>query len=276
MPEWNSDKSESGAAVTVAAPTPPAAIEQLGFGALWIGGSPSVDQVRPYLEASSTLPVITGILNVWQHDPADVAAAHARITADHPDRFLLGDRHRPPGGDQRLHAPADGHAHVLRRPRRRRDAGPEGGARGAPRSARRCSISPRSARSARIPTSPRSSTRTSRASAWGRTRWSRPRSPSWSTRTRRPPAAIAREYATLYLGLSNYTRNLLDFGFTEADFADGGSDRLIDAVIPHGSPERVAAYVEAHLDAGADHVCLQPLGSDEPSRDYAALAAVLL
>ena len=70
--------------------------------------------------------------------------------------------------------------------------------------------------------------------------------------------------------------NLLNFGFTEADFADGGSDRLIDAVIPHGSPERVAAYIEAHLDAGADHVCLQPLGSDEPTRDYAALAAVLL
>ena len=66
------------------------AIEDLGFGALWIGGSPSVDQVRPYLEASTRLPVITGILNVWQHDPADVAAAHARITADHPNRFLLG------------------------------------------------------------------------------------------------------------------------------------------------------------------------------------------
>jgi len=86
----------------------------------------------------------------------------------------------------------------------------------------------------------------------------------------------AREYAKLYLGLSNYTRNLLNYGFTEADIADGGSDRLIDAVIPHGSPERVGIYIEAHLDAGADHVCIQPLGADEPTRDYAALAAVLL
>ena len=71
-------------------PAAAAEIEALGYGALWIGGSPSVDQTRPYLEASTTLPVITGILNVWQHDPADVAEAHARITADHPDRFLLG------------------------------------------------------------------------------------------------------------------------------------------------------------------------------------------
>ena len=47
--------------------------------------------------------------------------------------------------------------------------------------------------------------------------------------------AVARDYAKLYLGLSNYTQNLLDLGFTEADIAGGGSDRLIDAVIPHGS-----------------------------------------
>ena len=105
-------------------------IEQLGFGALWIGGSPSVDQVRPYLEASSRMPVITGILNVWQHDPADVAAAHARITAEHPEPLPARHRRRPPRGDQRLHAPADGDARVLRRPRRRRDAGAEGRAPG--------------------------------------------------------------------------------------------------------------------------------------------------
>ncbi len=80
---------------------------------------------------------------------------------------------------------------------------------------------------------------------------------------------LAREYATLYLGLSNYTNNLLRFGFTEDDFEDGGSDRLIDAVIPHGSAEAVAEAVRAHLDAGADHVCVQPLGhGPEPTEDY--------
>src|ERR1700712_2104158 len=65
-------------------------IEELGYGAFWLGGSPSVEQARPYVEAGTTIPVITGILNVWQHDPADVARDHAKLTADHPDRFILG------------------------------------------------------------------------------------------------------------------------------------------------------------------------------------------
>jgi probable F420-dependent oxidoreductase len=85
--------------------------------------------------------------------------------------------------------------------------------------------------------------------------------------------AIAREYARGYLGLRNYTSNLLRFGFTEDDLANGGSDRLIDAVIPHGSPEDIRAAVQAHLDAGADHVCLQPLGhGPRPSDDFRAMA----
>jgi probable F420-dependent oxidoreductase len=88
---------------------------------------------------------------------------------------------------------------------------------------------------------------------------------------------IARDYAKLYLGLSNYTGNLLRFGYTEEDLANGGSDRLIDAVIPHGSPEAIAGAVRAHLEAGADHVCLQPLGhGHEPLEDFAKLADVLL
>ena len=88
---------------------------------------------------------------------------------------------------------------------------------------------------------------------------------------------VARGYAELYLGLSNYTNNLLDLGFTEADLADGGSDRLIDAVIPHGSAEEIAEVVHAHLDAGADHVCVQPLGEEGiPRESWSALARVLL
>jgi probable F420-dependent oxidoreductase len=87
----------------------------------------------------------------------------------------------------------------------------------------------------------------------------------------------ARAYAATYLGLRNYTSNLLRFGFDERDTTDGGSDRLIDAVIPHGSAEQIAETVEAHFDAGADHVCLQPLGhGPAPVGDYRALAAVLL
>jgi alkanesulfonate monooxygenase SsuD/methylene tetrahydromethanopterin reductase-like flavin-dependent oxidoreductase (luciferase family) len=86
----------------------------------------------------------------------------------------------------------------------------------------------------------------------------------------------ARAYAKLYLGAINYRRNLKRLGFTGADIDGGGSDRLIDAVIPHGTPEQIADVARAHLDAGADHVCLQPVGhGDAPMADYRALAAAL-
>ena len=65
-------------------------IEALGFSTLWLGGSPSLEQARPFLERSSTLGVATGILNVWRHEPAAVAAQHAELTRAFPGRFLLG------------------------------------------------------------------------------------------------------------------------------------------------------------------------------------------
>jgi probable F420-dependent oxidoreductase len=86
---------------------------------------------------------------------------------------------------------------------------------------------------------------------------------------------IAREYAKGYLARRNYTTNLQRLGYDEDEFKDGGSDRLIDAVIPHGSAEQIADTVRQHLDAGADHVCLQPLGP-HPADDYKALAEALL
>src|SRR5215208_4197576 len=65
-------------------------LEALGFGALWIGGSPALAEARPCLEATSTITVATGILNVWRHEPADVAAGHAELRRDFGERFLLG------------------------------------------------------------------------------------------------------------------------------------------------------------------------------------------
>ena len=88
--------------------------------------------------------------------------------------------------------------------------------------------------------------------------------------------AVARRYARTYLGLRNYTQNLLGFSFTEADLAGGGSDRLIDAIIPQGSAGQIAGFVHEHLDAGADHVCLQPLGEQGiPRQSWTALASAL-
>ncbi|HEY0937432.1 MAG TPA: TIGR03620 family F420-dependent LLM class oxidoreductase [Trebonia sp.] len=72
-------------------------------------------------------------------------------------------------------------------------------------------------------------------------------------------AAHARDYAHNYLQLPNYTGNLRRFGYTDADIADGGSDRLLADVVPHG-PADAQARIAAHLTAGADHVVIQTLG----------------
>ncbi len=80
-----------------------------------------------------------------------------------------------------------------------------------------------------------------------------------------------------YLGLVNYTKNLLTLGFDDADLADGGSDRLIDALVRHGDADAVAAGVTEHLTAGADQVAIQLLtakGTD-PVEGYTALARAL-
>jgi probable F420-dependent oxidoreductase len=89
--------------------------------------------------------------------------------------------------------------------------------------------------------------------------------------------AVARDYAERYLGLRNYVQNLLRHGFTDDDVADGGSDQLIDALVPQGSAAEIAEVVHGHLDAGADHVCLQPLGEDGIPRDaWTALAEAVI
>src|SRR4051794_30379362 len=253
-----------------------AEIEALGFGALWLGGSPSVEQARPYLEATDALPVITGILNVWQHDPADVAARHAELTQAFPGRFGLGI------GIGHPEATSD-YTRPLKTMREFFD-GLDAADPPVPRDERlAAALGPRMldlAAERSLGTHPY-------FVDVQHTRYARERlGPGVLVA---PEVAVvleedaetarrhAREYAQTYLRLRNYTSNLLRFGYTEDDIAGGGSDRLIDAVIPHGSAEDVAAAVRAHLDVGADHVCVQPLGhGPDPVDDYRALAGVLL
>lgn len=88
--------------------------------------------------------------------------------------------------------------------------------------------------------------------------------------------ARARAYATLYLGLRNYTNNLLNHGFTHQDIANGGSDRLIDAIVPHGGADEIATVARRHLGSGADHVCLQTVGlAGIPRSEWTVLASAL-
>jgi probable F420-dependent oxidoreductase len=250
-------------------PGPVAELEALGYGAVWIGSSPAVEEARPWLEAAPRITIATGILNIWQHDPADVRAAHAELARDFPDRFLLGigvghpeatsDYTRPLTATRRF---VDG----LDLPREQLVL---------------AALGPRMldlAAERSLGTHPYFTTPE-------HTRFARLRvggdalvAPELAVVVEEDADVareIARRYAATYLRLRNYTSNLLRFGFTERDLAEGGSDRLIDEVIPHGSAEAVAEAVQVHFAAGADHVCLQPLG---PGREeaYRSLAAALI
>ena len=251
-------------------------IDALGYGALWVGGSPSLEQVRPFLEATQTLTVATGILNVWRHQPAEVAAGHAELRDAFGDRFLLGIGIGHPEATGEYTKP-------LTKMREFFD-GLDAAEPPVPRDERvAAALGPKMldlAAQRSLGTHPY-------FTSVEHTRFARERvgpgalvAPEVAVVVDPDPASArqtARAYAAGYLRLRNYVGNLVRFGFSERDIADGGSDRLIDAVIPHGSPEAVAEAVRAHLDAGADHVCLQPLAHEAKRlEDYRALAAVLL
>ena len=91
--------------------------------------------------------------------------------------------------------------------------------------------------------------------------------------------AAARLHMGTYLTLPNYTNNLRRLGWTDADLDDGGSDRLVDAIVAWGDEAAIVDRVQAHLDAGADHVCIQVLGDNAaelPLPQWRALAPALL
>ncbi len=73
---------------------------------------------------------------------------------------------------------------------------------------------------------------------------------------------VARKNSQIYLGLTNYRNNLQWLGYDDGDFEDGGSDRLMDAIVAWGDEKAIAARIQAHRDAGADHVCIQALRPD--------------
>ena len=87
--------------------------------------------------------------------------------------------------------------------------------------------------------------------------------------------AVARANLNVYIGLPNYQNNIKQFGFTDEDFANGGSDRLVDEIIAWGDEATIRARIQAHWDAGADHVCIQAFRSDgKPTPDETLLEAL--
>jgi len=249
--------------------------ERLGYGTVWLGGSPRPSAVTPMLAGTERLAVATGIVNVWV-DPAErVASEQAQLVAEHPGRFMLGVGIGHPEATSDYTRPLTSMRAFL------------DGLDGA-----RPELSPQDRCLAAL--GPKMLDLSRERSA-GTHPYFTPPDHTRFARERLGPGglvapelacvldpdlerarATARRYAATYLGLRNYTNNLLRFGFTEQDIADGGSDRLIDTIIPHGSAEQIAAAASEHLDAGADHVCLQTVGvSGVPEREWTALATAL-
>jgi probable F420-dependent oxidoreductase len=251
-----------------------AEVEALGYGTIWVGGSPPGDLAfaEHLLDTTEHITVATGIVNVWQDDAATVGASYHRITARHPSRFLLGLGIGHPEATREyqhpyatlvryldqlddLKVPAEGRVLAALGPRVLRLSADRAAG------AHPYLVTPEHTRQARqilgdgpllapeqkliLETDPE------RARAIGRPRVQNP-----------------------YLGLTNYLSSLRRLGWTDADLADGGSDALIDALAVHGGAAAIARGVTAHLEAGADHVAAQVLNPD-PLPALRALAGQL-
>jgi probable F420-dependent oxidoreductase len=254
--------------------------EALGYGTVWLGLGvapvPELELVERVLDATETVTVATAIVNMWTNDAAEIARSYQRIAAKHPDRFLLGVGVGHPEAVKTYQRPIDKIVEYLDG----LDAG------GVPAERRvLAALGPkalalaadRAAGSHPYLTVPEHTHRA--RAALGPDRLLVPEQTVVVETDPAAARAIARPFLrTPYLSLRNYVNNLLSLGFTEADVAGGGSDRLVDALVPHGTPAEIGASVLRHVEAGADHVGIQVLAAPgaDPMPGYRALAEVLL
>lgn len=250
-------------------------IEALGYGTIWLGGSPGSDlrHAEQLLASTRSIVIATGIVNIWKSDPVELGDSFHRLDAVHPGRLLLGigsghreatpERVRPMDAMRRYLDVLDGkNVPVNRRvlsalgPRMLALAGE------------------RSAGTHPYLTVP---TQTSEArTALGPAALIAPEQTVVLDTHVDAARLAARSFLKPYLRLDNYVTTMRRAGFTEADVADGGSDRLIDAIVRHGDPDALASAVRGHLDAGADHVCVQVVPTDvDPRAALRATAAAL-
>ncbi len=240
-----------------------AEIEELGYGAVWLGGSPGAEHAEPLLGATTRLTVATGIQSIWDYEAQDAARRFAGVEAAHPGRFVLGlgvshakvtDQYRRP------YSAMVGYLDAL-------DAA------GVPAGRRvLAALGPKMlelSRDRAAGSHPYLVTPEHTAQARDILGDGPLLAPELKVVLEADPErarAKARAYLSFYLELPNYTDNWLRLGFTEDDLADGGSDRLVDAVVAWGDDDRIRTAVDAFHAAGADHVALQVL-SDDPQED---------
>jgi probable F420-dependent oxidoreductase len=230
-------------------------VERLGYGTLWVGGSPPEELafVEPLLRQTTALQVATGIVNVWSAPAKAVAESFHRIEAAYPGRFLLGIGVGHPEHTAEYRKPYDVLVDYL----------DELDAAGVPAHRRvLAALGPRMLELA------------ARRSAGSHPAFSTPEhtalarkalgsegllAPSQTVLVDANPdasRAVGRQFISYYLGRTNYASSWRRLGFTDDDLAPPGSDRLIDALLAHGTAEAVAKRVNEHLGAGADHVAI--------------------
>lgn len=237
-------------------------IEALGYGAVWVGGSPpaALSWVEPILQANTTLCVATGIVNIWSAPAQRVAESFHRIEAAYPDRFLLGI--------------GVGHAEMISEYRKPYNALVEYLDRlddyGVPANRRVvAALGPRvlglsARRSAGAHPYLTTPEHTARARELiGPSAFLAPEHKVVLTTDSARARTVGRQALDMYFNLANYRNNWKRLGFTDDEVSRPGSDRLVDAVVAYGTPDAIAARLNEHLLAGADHVPIQVLTEDD-------------
>ncbi len=246
-------------------------IEELGYGSVWtgegVGGKEAFSHQAVMLAATDRIVTGTGIASIWLRHPVAMVGAARTLGATYPGRFMLGIgiSHGP-----LVAMSGQNYEQPLARMEAYLDAMDEAAA-SAPSSpvpvpCLLAALGPRMlalARDRADGAHPYFVTpeHTARArEILGPNKLLVPEQAVVLSAQRDEARRIARDHLRIYLGLPNYVNNLRRLGFGDDDLADGGSDRLADAIVASGDEADVARRVREHLDAGADHVLLQPLG----------------
>ena len=261
-----------------------AELDELGYTALWIPdvGGPVLDSVDNLLSATRSTVIATGILNLWMHEPADVAARYASLTQAHGERFLLGIgvSHAP-----LIDSKEPGR---YRKPLAATEAfldGIDASAQPVPVANRvLAALGPKMLELSKTKahgahpylTSPEHTAKA--RELLGKGPLLLPEQTVLLTDDRGHAREVGGQWIRSYLQMPNYANNIRRLGFTDDDISTV-SDRLLDAIVAWGDEDAIKRRVTEHLDAGADHVCVQVLTADPtefPREQWRRLAAALV
>jgi len=259
-------------------------LEHWGYSALWIPEAVGRDPFAflGYLAANTQkLVLATGIANLYARDAMTMKAVHRTLAEIAPGRFVLGI------GVSHEHLVGKLRGHSYRKPLTAMreyldamDAAPYMG-KEPPEEApivlaalrdRMLRLAAERARGAHPYFVPPEHTAHARE-VMGPDAWLCTEQMVLLERDASKAREVARENMKVYVRLPNYQNNLRRFGFDDADFADGGSNRLVDAIVAWGDEKAIRDRIQAHHDAGATHVCIQPFRADGgPGPDLRTLA----